>query len=137
MAPTYPECDESDLRTTMQALADLNPLPLFHEPINVRAENVRRIQQHADSVGVKLNTAVFASREAWQDYAVGSLFTVERLAAELGIADHLHLWPDKSLGNRGAVKRISASFKLQPESFRNWLECSWTRISEWSKQQAR
>jgi DNA repair photolyase len=117
MAPTYPECDESDLRATMQVLAELNPLTLFHEPINIRAANVRRIQQHADSLGVKLNTGVFASRESWQDYAVGSLLTVERVAAELGIADHLHLWPDKSLGSRAAVKRISAGLKLQPESF--------------------
>ena len=133
MAPTYPECDESDLRATMQALAELNPLTLFHEPINIRAENVRRIQHHADSLGVKLNAGVFASRESWQDYAVGSLLTVERVAAELGIANQLHLWPDKSLGSRAAVKRIAANFKLQPESFQHWLESRWTRLSEWPK----
>ena len=133
MAPTYPECDESDLRATMQVLAELKPLTLFHEPINIRAANVRRIQQHADSLGVKLNTGVFGSRESWQDYAVGSLLTVDRVAAELGIADHLHLWPDKSLGSRAAVKRISASLKLQPESFQHWLETRWTRLSEWPK----
>ena len=29
MAPTYPECDESDLRATMKALTDLKPVTLF------------------------------------------------------------------------------------------------------------
>ena len=85
------------------------------------------------SICMKLNTGVFASREAWQDYAVASLLTVERVAAELGIAGHLHLWPDKSLGSRAAVKRISAGLKLQPESFQHWLETLWNRLSEWPK----
>ena len=40
MAPTYPECDEADLRATLKAVADLEPITVFHEPINIRAENV-------------------------------------------------------------------------------------------------
>lgn len=133
MAPTYPECDESDLRTTMKTVAELKPVTVFHEPINIRAENVSRIQSHAENLGVKLNTSVFATRESWQDYAVSSLQTVERLAAEIGIANHLHLWPDSSLGSRAAVKRISAKLKVTPETFTHWLESRWNRISEWPK----
>lgn len=40
VAPTYPECDEPDLRATLQAIAELEPITVFHEPINIRAENV-------------------------------------------------------------------------------------------------
>lgn len=131
MAPTYPECDAADLRATMQAVAELKPVTVFHEPINIRAENVSRIQTHAESLGVKLDTGVYASREAWQDYAVNSLQTVERLALETNLADHLHLWPDKSLGSRAAMKRISATLKVEPAAFQQWLASRWTRISEW------
>jgi len=133
MAPTYPECDEADLRATMQAVAELKPVTVFHEPINIRAENVSRIQTHAESLEVKLNTRVYATREAWQDYAVNSLQTVERLALETGLANHLHLWPDKSLGTRAAVKRISATLNLEPAAFQHWLASRWARISEWPK----
>ena len=94
VAPTYPECDEEDLRATLEAIAKVKPLTVFHEPINIRAENVNRIQSHADELGVHLKTDVFETREQWQDYAVKALQTVERLAKEIGIADRLHLWPD-------------------------------------------
>lgn len=126
MAPTYPECDEADLRATLSAVAKLEPLTVFHEPINIRAENVARIKAQAEGLGIPLNTAVFATREAWQDYAITSLQTVERLATETGIADHLHLWPDKSLDNRAVLNRLA-----DPAGFQRWLQRRWSRISEW------
>lgn len=86
VAPSYPEYDEEDLAATLNAVAAANPLTIFHEPINVRAENVARIATHAESLGVELKTDVFATREAWQRYALRSLRTVERLAEELGLA---------------------------------------------------
>jgi DNA repair photolyase len=126
VAPTYPECDEADLRATLQAVAEMKPVTIFHEPINIRAENVERIQTHADELGVGLKTDVFESRERWQDYAVTALQTVERLADELGIADQLHLWPDKSLGNTGVANRMP-----KPRDYLRWLRKSWSRVSEW------
>ena len=69
---------------------------------------------------------VFATRESWQDYAVNALQTVERLAAELGLADRLHLWPDKSLGNAGVANRMP-----KPKEHLRWLRQWWERISEW------
>ena len=63
MAPTYPECDEADLRATLKAVAELEPITIFHEPINIRAENVARIEAQATLLGVQLKTAVFATRE--------------------------------------------------------------------------
>lgn len=128
VAPTYPECDEADLRATLEAIAEVKPVTIFHEPINIRAENVERIQSHAEELGLELKTDVFETRERWQDYAVNALQTVERLALEIGIADRLHLWPDKSLGNLIVANRMP-----KPGDYMRWLRKSWTRISEWPK----
>jgi len=133
LAPTYPECDEADWRVTFQAVAALEPITIFHEPINIRAENVARIQAHALTLGVKLNTAVFATRESWQDYALSALRMMRRLAGEVGLANHLHLWPDKSLGSQAAVRRWCRQTGESPEQFRQWLHRWWERISEWPR----
>jgi DNA repair photolyase len=126
MAPTYPECDAEDLRATLQAVAEVEPVTIFHEPINIRAENVERINAQAKSLGITLQTHVFSTREQWQDYAVNALQTVERLAKELGLADQLHLWPDKSLGSASVANRMP-----KPAEYLRWLAKCWGRISEW------
>lgn len=128
MAPTYPECDEADLRATLKAVAELNPITIFHEPINIRAENVARIETQAEDMGVHLRTEVFNTRETWQDYAVSSLHCVSELAKELGIQKHLHLWPDKSLGSQSLLARMK-----KPRLFQERLNYWWNRISEWPK----
>lgn len=127
VAPTYPECDEADLRATLQAVAKLNPVTIFHEPINIRAENITRIERYAEKIGVKLTVKQhFATREAWQDYAINSLHSVLRLAKQLGIENQLHLWPDKSLGSQAMVKRMS-----DPHKYLKSLSYWWYRVSEW------
>lgn len=126
VAPTYPECDEADLYATLAAVAELDPVTIFHEPINIRAENVERINSQAESLGIALRTEVFETREQWQEYAVNSLQTVESLASDLGLSDCLHLWPDKSLGGLGVVNRMP-----NPKKYERWLKKWWGRISEW------
>ena len=37
IAPTYPECDEEDLQATLTAIAGLDPITIFHEPINLKS----------------------------------------------------------------------------------------------------
>lgn len=128
MAPTYPECDEADLRNTLKAVSDLNPITIFHEPINIRAENVARIEAEATANGLHLNTEVFATREAWRTYALGSLKSVWKIAQELGLRKQLHLWPDKVLGSRDAILSVKNSY-----AYERWLKARWTRISEWPK----
>lgn len=128
MAPTYPECDEADLRATLQAVAELEPITIFHEPINIRAENVARIEAQAGRLGVRLRTEVFATRESWQDYAIGALHTVFELSKGLGIEDRLHLWPDKSLGAEVVTRRM-----VQPKKYLQRLQHWWHRVSEWPK----
>lgn len=128
VAPTYPECDENDLRATLEAVAELEPITIFHEPINIRAENVARIAAQAAHVGVALRIEVFSTRENWHNYAVDSLHAVSEIAKELGIEKHLHLWPDKSLGSQALADRMS-----NPEIYLERLGYWWHRVSEWPK----
>jgi DNA repair photolyase len=126
LAPTYPECDEADLRATLAAVAELQPITIFHEPINIRAENVARIEGQAAHMGVRLRTQVFTSRCDWQDYAVKALHTVLGLGRELGVENRLHLWPDRSLGSRSIADRMP-----DPVKYLAWLDRCWHRVSEW------
>lgn len=126
VAPTYPECDEADLRATLTAIAELKPLTIFHEPINIRAENVERIQRHAEALNVRLHSEVFATRETWKNYALQSFKLVFNVAKEIGVSNRLHLWPDKSLGSDWVVQTMPA-----PGAYEKWIQRYWNRISEW------
>lgn len=126
MAPTYPECDEADLRATLKAVAELSPITIFHEPINIRAENVARIEAEAQRRGFHLKTEVFTNRDSWQAYAISALQTVSRVAREVGVERQLHLWPDESLGSKSAAQRVPNSGE-----YLEWLQACWRRISEW------
>lgn len=128
VAPTYPESDEADLSATLAAVAKLDPVTIFHEPINIRADNVQRIERHAALLGVKLNTEVFASPTTWQQYAWKSLKTVETLAKQHGISKRLHLWPDKGLMPRFPVSLNEAALACDR---RDWLLRQWNKISAW------
>jgi DNA repair photolyase len=128
VAPTYPECDEEDLRATITAIGELNPITIFHEPINIRAENVARIKTHADMIGTPLRTDVFETRESWEQYALGSLKAMHRVAGELGLKNKLHLWPDRSLGTPNVISRMP-----RKADYSRWLNRCWSRVSEWPK----
>jgi DNA repair photolyase len=126
MAPTYPECDEADLEATLKAAAQLNPVTIFHEPINIRAENVERIKGQARACGVPLNTDVFANATLWQDYARGQLKQVYRLAKRHKLTGLLHLWPDKSLGSPSSLRSVK-----DPDRYVAWSQQQWNRVSAW------
>jgi DNA repair photolyase len=126
MAPTYPDSDKNDLDRTLRAISELEPITVFMEPINIRAENVLRIEAQAASVGIQLNTGVFATSESWQCYARNALKTVHELAKAHGLSKRLHLWPDKMLGSQTSLRAVPNA-----ATYRKWLEKKWTRISEW------
>lgn len=112
----------------------LNPLTVFMEPVNIRAENVARIQQNAASIGEKVNTEVFDSPFAWRRYAMTALSDMELAALKSGMDDRLHLWPDASLGTASATADIVKAFEncnQTAEGHRLWIEQRWNRISEW------
>jgi len=126
LAPTPAEVDEADVRATLTELKQLDPITIFAEPINIRAENVKRIAAHAREVGLEMNTAVFDPNERWVQYAVDQLLLVEKVAKELGVADRLHLWPDKSFATDKKQKKNPWLKQHQ-----DWFQGYWTRISEW------
>ncbi|MGH7984427.1 MAG: radical SAM protein [Candidatus Udaeobacter sp.] len=128
VAPTYPECDEADIRKTLVALQEIDPITIFHEPINIRAENVARIKAHADEIGTALRTDVFETKESWERYALDALKTMHRVAAELGLKKKLHLWPDRSLGTPTVIRRMP-----KRDEYARWLNRCWSRVSEWPK----
>ena len=143
IAPTYPECDEADLHATLKAVAELKPYTVYHEPINIRGENVTRIAAHAASLGLELNTGVFATPVAYRQYAIEQLKLVERIAGEVGLAHCLHLWPDASLKSKNGFMAMRAAARLvgavegeDAEAYAEhlaWVERCHARISEWPK----
>ena len=153
MAPTYPECDEADLEKTLIEIKALEPKTLFHEPINIRAENVARISAHAKADGLTMKTEVFQDRNTWRRYALEQLLLVQRLATKVGLQNCLHLWPDKDLKSEAnflavrrqirldvaAAEEPNAKFnELEKQYYKDvylpWLETWWSRISEWPGQ---
>jgi len=128
VAPTYPECDEDDVRETLAALKEVDPITIFHEPINIRAENVARIKAHAEQMGTSLRTDVFETKESWEKYALDSLKTMHRIAGEFGLGKKLHLWPDRSLGTPKLIRRMP-----KRDEYTRWLNRCWSRVSEWPK----
>lgn len=124
VAPTYPECDEADIRRTLNAVASLDPVTVFMEPINIRAENIARIEANAKEQGVKLRTEVFDTADSWASYAMGQLVDFEKIAGDYIRPEVLHLWPDKALKKH--ANRISSHGE-------SWLERHWNKISAWPK----
>jgi len=109
LAPTLPDEGEAELRMTIQTLAAFNPVTIFHEPINLRAENVARIEAKARELGRSINSAVFQSREAWREYAFHQFALVDKLARELKLPDGvLHQWPDKTLASKAGFMKMKA-----------------------------
>jgi DNA repair photolyase len=156
IAPTYPECTDEDIRKTLVAVKALEPVTIFHEPVNIRADNVKRIEEHANSLGKSLNTAVFATPNAWRRYAIESLMRVQQIAGEVGVLDRLHLWPDSDLDSKAKFLEIRKDLwrQLYPDStpdkneldarkqqdiaafetLHAWIQGWWSRISEWPGQ---
>lgn len=153
VAPTYAECDEADLRRTLEAMKHLDLVTIFHEPINTRAENVKRIAEQAAKVGFPVNTSVFDTPENTMRYGLEQLLLVQRIARELDIEDKLKLWPDPTLKPRSKFMKIRheefqkkyAGVQLTPaqrkwvkqadeEAYSRhlaWLQGWWARISAW------
>ena len=50
----------------------------------------------------------------------------EKVAKEVGLADRLHLWPDKALKTQAVL-----AAQDNPLDHIKWLENCWSRRSEW------
>jgi DNA repair photolyase len=126
MAPTFPECDEADLRETLTAFTTLPVWTIFHETINARAKNVDRIVEEAHRREMTTQAETIRSRETRIPYAIAQMQLVEKIAGELGLGDKLHLWPDPELLSPNVI-----AAQPDPEGFEVWLRHWHGRISEW------
>mgnify|MGYP001585626883 CR=1 FL=1 len=132
VAPTYPECDVRDMERTLRAIAPLNPLTVFMEPINIRAENIERIRKHAESIGETVNMSPFASPSSQRSYAISSLLDMTFAAKLAGLESRLHLWPDSALGSKVALEEIAKAYPSEGYATHlHWLQNCWNRVSEW------
>ena len=124
VAPTYPEQGEAELAAVLGEIGRLSPVTVFHEPINIRAENVERMRREAEEVGLKFRADAFETKERWAEYAVGQLRMAEDVARQLGLGDRFHPWPDSSLGTQQRRRERGAEYSA-------WLDRCWGRISAW------
>ncbi len=124
VAPTYPEQGEEDLAEVLGAVAALQPVTVFHEPINIRAENVERMKIEAQALGFEFMDHVFSTKEDWEGYAITQLLTAQTVANKLGLGSVFHPWPDSTLGS----KRVRYAFG---SGYSEWIDEGWNRISAW------
>ena len=154
LAPTLPDEGEKELRATLAELVKLKPITIFHEAINLRAENVSRIEKQAESMNTTVESSVFQTDERWREYAFGRYALIDKIAKDLKIPEGvLHQWPDKDLAKKERfmlMKQMQAerdfrSVCLSPEQeklceeqwnsrYKHWLDY-WhnpsARISSW------
>ena len=129
VAPTYPEQGEAELAAVLGEVGRLNPVTVFHEPINIRAENVERMRRESEAVGLKFRGDAFETKDRWAEYAVGQLRMAEDVACQLGLGDRFHPWPDESLGTQKRRRERGAEYSA-------WLDRCWSRISAWPSKNA-
>ncbi|GAA5119536.1 hypothetical protein JIN84_21550 [Luteolibacter yonseiensis] len=125
VAPVFPECGYDGMLEVFQAVKAANPCTVFMEPINLRRGNVDRIRLAAERMGKPIDMTPFTGE--WSDYAISALQDAERAAADAGIVDRLHLWPDhRALATKAVLAR-----QKDPHAYISWLNRWWKRVSEW------
>ncbi len=129
VAPTYPEQGEAELAAVLGEIGRLNPVTVFHEPINIRAENVERMRREAEAAGLRFRADAFETRDSWAQYAVRQLQLAEGVAHQLGLGDRFHPWPDSSLGSQQRRRERGAEYSA-------WVDRCWGRISAWPSKNA-
>ena len=84
VAPTYPEQGEAELAAVIGEIGRLNPVTIFHEPINLRGGNIDRMRKEAEAIGLPFRGDVFQNTERRVEYAIGQLRMAEDVACQLG-----------------------------------------------------
>lgn len=119
-APVYPDCDIEDMDALVNEVKKLDPVTIFMEPINIRADNVGRIKRHAEELGLIIRTDMFEP-DVRNGFMLEQMKRFETTCADHGVLDRLHLWPDYD------------EFKhhMYNDAFGPWLKSYWERKSEW------
>lgn len=127
IAPVFPECGYQGMLDVFNAVKAANPCTIFMEPVNIRLGVAERIRVEAVKLGREIDMTPYTDSIAWSGYAIVALRDAERAAAEAGVLDRLHLWPDhEALGSQAVLGR-----QVDPHAYLKWLNSYWNRISEW------
>lgn len=127
VAPVFPEVGYQGMLEVFNAVKEAEPWTIFMEPVNLRLGIPERIRAGAAALGREINMEPYTNGAAWSDYAINALRDAERAAAEAGVLDRLHLWPDHdALGSKAVLDR-----QADQATYLQWLEGCWNRISEW------
>jgi DNA repair photolyase len=124
VAPTYPEQGEEDLAKVLGAVVALQPVTVFHEPIQIRANNVPRMKLESQALGHDFMGEVFATDGEWARYAINQLQTAQAVAANLGLGSVFHPWPDLKLGTKPNRHAFGSRYSA-------WIDECWNRVSAW------
>lgn len=99
MSPTYPTMGRGDLLSLLEAIMEVGPSVVFHEPINPRKGNMGDCQSAAADAGRADLAREFqrlqGSRSEWAAYARRQFYLVQLIAERLDAP--IHLWPDEAL----------------------------------------
>jgi DNA repair photolyase len=132
VAPTFPEQGIEDFRKILTVINSLDPVTVFHEPVNVRGGNVDLMAHEFRNEGLEFPGEIFRNRKRWAVYAARSLTEFEDAARDIGLEDRLKLWPDADLQHEDAVQAVVESGLFADESeFKTWIEAHWARPSAW------
>lgn len=135
IAPVPPEVSPEDLDRTMQAVASLDPVTVFFEPINAKPTNLDRMRAGMDRRGVDWLGGLAFTPENWPTYAVSVFRAAECSAARHGLSSVLHPWPPDELAGLTAWQRVSRDIHVGDyDTYRDWITDSWGRISNWPGQ---
>jgi len=132
VAPTFPEEQKAEFTKFITVIKDLDPVTIFHEPVNIRGKNVTLMEDAFEMEGAAFHSDVFEDRKKWSCYAMRSLLEFEGVAHEAGLADRLKLWPDEALLSNAAMAAIVEA-GLFPDSgeLEDWVRAQWAVESGW------
>jgi len=132
VAPTYPEMGLDDYREIHTMIKSLDPVTVYHEPINVRGGNVDLMENEFHKLGLEFRSDIFRNTENWAVYATQALRDFEAAAGEVGFSDQLKLWPDGDLMGESAIQAVvdAGIFKNALE-MAEWIKNQWERPVVW------
>ena len=145
VAPVYPEVGFDGMLEVFRAVKAAEPCTVFAEPVNLRLEIAKRVQNEArrqaelreqegkEVSEIEIDMTPYTDSRAWADYAIRTLREAERAAEVAGISDRLHLWPD----HEGLTFKSVVELQPDPVAYLAWLRGWWSRVSEWPGKTAR
>ena len=107
-------------------------MTIFMEPINMRQGIAQLMCAELRKHGRDPDPSLL-DPERWPKYAVGRLLDAERAARETGLGGRFHPWPDHERLGSARVRKMMRVDWQHPDgiSYDEWLERSWSRVSEW------